>query len=445
MSSTARINRRHFLQSAAAAGLFAPAVARWTSAAPPSETVRHASFGALGMARSDLNAITTHPNVKLVCVAEVDLARAKDVQEKFPDCRVYQDWREMLDKEAKNLDCVNVSTPDHMHAPMAMSAMNRGLHVYGQKPLTHDIYESRRLAEVAKQKNLVTQMGIQVHSSVQYRTAVQLIQQGTIGPVHTVHSWSEKKWGDPDPRPDKSDPVPENLQWDNWLGVCADRPYIGNGYYHPGNWRKRLDFGTGTFGDMGCHILDPVCKALELTAPTSVKSTGNAPNAHNWANDVVVEFNFPKTKHTATEGVKLTWYDGDRRPSAEAMAVLGDKKPPGQGSLFIGSKGALLLPHVAMPTLLPEATFAEVRQPELPPINHWHSFIDAIRGQGTTSANFGYAGPLTEWVLLGGVATRFANQTLNWDAAGLKVTNVAAANAFVRRTYRSGWEVEGLS
>jgi predicted dehydrogenase len=445
MSTKPRLSRRHFLQQAAAAGLFAPAIARWSHAAPPSETVRHASFGGAGMARADVNGITSHPQVKLVCIAEVDVSRAGDMQAKFPDLRVYQDWREMLDKEAKNLDCVNVSTPDHMHAPMAMSAMNRGLHVYGQKPLTHDIYESRRLAEVAKQRNLVTQMGIQVHSSVEYRTAVQLIQQGTIGPVHTVHSWSEKKWGDPSPRPDRSDPVPDNFHWDHWLGVCAERPFLGGGYYHPGNWRKRLDFGTGTFGDMGCHILDPVCKALELTAPTSVRSVGNQPNEHNWANDVVVEFNFPATKHTAEAGVELTWYDGDRRPPAEALAVLGDTKPPGQGSLFIGTKGALLLPHVAMPTLFPEAQFASVARPELERVNHWHSFVDAIRGQGTPSANFSYAGPLTEWVLLGGVATRFPNQTLNWDAAALKVTNVAAANKFIRRDYRRGWEVEGLS
>jgi predicted dehydrogenase len=224
-------------------------------------------------------------------------------------------------------------------------------------------------------------MGIQVHSSREYRTAVHLIQSGVVGPIHTVYSWSEKKWGDPAPRPDRADSVPETLNWDRWLGVCADRPYLGGGYYHPGNWRKRLDFGTGTFGDMGCHILDPVCKALELTAPTSVRSLGNAPNDHNWANDVVVEFNFPATKHTAAEGVKLTWYDGDRRPSAEALAILGDKKAPGQGSLFVGAKGSLLLPHVAMPSLFPEAEFAKVALPQLPPVNHWHSFIDAIRGE----------------------------------------------------------------
>jgi len=437
--------RRDFLKQAAAAGLFAPAIANWTLAAPPSGKVRHASFGANGMAGADLRAITTHPQVELVAVAEVDLSRAVDLRSQFPNCKVYQDWREMLDKEEKNLDCVNVSTPDHMHAPQGMAAMNRGLHVYGQKPLTHDIYESRRLAEVAAEKKLVTQMGIQIHSSIEYRTAVQLIQSGTIGPVHTVHTWSDKKWGDSTPRPDQMDAVPESLDWDKWLGVCAERPYIGGGYYHPGNWRKRLDFGTGTFGDMGCHILDPVCKALALTAPTQVKSVGSRPTEHNWGNDVVVEFHFPKTEFSAPEGIQLTWYDGDRKPSAEALAILEGANPPGQGSLFVGSKGAMLLPHIARPTLYPANSFKDIDYPKLEPVNHWHSFIDAVRGEGTTSAHFGYAGPLTEWVLLGGIATHFPEQTLEWNAAEMQVTNLREPNRYIRKVYRRGWEVEGLS
>jgi predicted dehydrogenase len=168
-----------------------------------------------------------------------------------------------------------------MHAPIALSAMQLGLHAYVQKPLTHDIYEARRLAEMARKKKLVTQMGIQVHSSAQYRSAVQLIQSGAIGKVREVHSWSEKKWGDPAPLPDRSDPVPETLNWDHWLGTAAPRPYL-RGYYHPSNWRKRIDFGTATFGDMGCHIYDPVFGSLELTAPVSVRSEVPAPTEHNW-------------------------------------------------------------------------------------------------------------------------------------------------------------------
>src|SRR5829696_7335990 len=167
--------RRTFLKQAAAAGLAVPFLGQ-AAIAQGKDLVRHASFGAAGMAGADLSAIASHPSVKLVCVAEVDLSRAADVKKNHPDCRVYQDWREMLDKEAKNLDSVNVSTPDHMHAPMAMSAMQLGLPVYGQKPLTHDVYETRRLTEFAAEKKLVTQMGIQVHSDTTYRMAVALIQ-----------------------------------------------------------------------------------------------------------------------------------------------------------------------------------------------------------------------------------------------------------------------------
>jgi predicted dehydrogenase len=439
-----RKSRRSFLKAASAA-IAAPYFIRNLRAAPPSETVRHASFGAGGMAHADLSAIARQANVKLICVADVDSHPSGVLKEKeFPDIRVYQDWRELLDKEAKNLDSVNVGTPDHMHGPIAASAMQLGLACYCQKPLTHDVYESRRLAEIAREKKVVTQMGIQVHSNVEYRMAVRLVQDGAIGPIKEVHSWSNKKWGDPSPRPDKSDPVPTNVNWDLWLGVCEERPFIGGGYYHPGNWRKRLDFGTGTFGDMGCHIYDPVFEALGVTSPISVRSEGPAPNEHNWANDAIVQYVFPGTKFTEGKTVSVTWYDGDQKPPKTVTEQLGKRELPGQGSLFIGVKGLLLLPHVAAPILLPEEQFKDYKQPEIPPANHWHQFVDAIRGTGKTSAGFDYAGPLTEAVLLGGVASRFPKQTLEWDGPALKFTNVAEANALVRRTYRRGWEAPGL-
>src|SRR5207244_1618214 len=180
---------------------------------------------------------------------EVDASRLSKVKESAPDgsIKVYQDWRELLDKEHKNLDSVNVGTPDHMHAPIAMSAMQLGLHSYVQKPLAHDLYEVRRLTEFAREKNLVTQMGIQVHSDGKYRDAVALIRGGAIGKVKEVHTWSNKKWGDAEPPAGKSDPVPATLNWDEWIGVCEPRPFVA-GLYHPSQWRKQIEFGTGTFG-----------------------------------------------------------------------------------------------------------------------------------------------------------------------------------------------------
>ncbi len=270
MNPTAQLTRRSAL-GAMAAGLAAPFVWRHTAGAAPSETVLHASFGASGMAWSDIGSLTASKNLNLVAVAEVDLARAADVKKRFPDVRVYQDWRELLDKE-KDLNSVNVSTPAHMHAPITMSALHRGLNVYTQKPLTQTIYEARQLTKAAADKKVVSQMGIQIHSAAEHRTIVAIIQSGAIGKISEVHSWSGKQWGDRDPRPMRADPVPKGFDWDKWLGVAADRPFIGGEYYHPQNWRKRLDFGTGTFGDMGCHILDPVFMSLALTTPTSARS-----------------------------------------------------------------------------------------------------------------------------------------------------------------------------
>ncbi len=446
MSRSKPVNRRAFLKQSAAVAFAAPAFIRGLQAAAPSEVVRHASFGASGMAATDVGAITSHPQIKLICVADVDLSRTEGFKKRFPELRVYQDWREMLDKEHKNLDSVNVSTPDHMHAAMGMSAMQLGLHVYGQKPLTHDIYESRRLAQFAGEHKLVTQMGVQTHSHSTYRSAVQLIQGGAIGKVQAVHSWSGKKWGDPSPRPERDDQPPASLNWDLWLGIAEARPFIGEGYYHPGNWRKRLDFGTGTFGDMGCHIFDPVFNALELTAPVTIRSSGPAPSAHNWANDAVVQFTFPQTAHTIGPAVPITWYDGDQRPSNQIVEpIMGSKELPDQGSLFVGEKGALLLPHVGPPELLPETQFADFPMPKLANVNHWHQFVEAVRGNGMTSAHFGYAGPLTESVLLGGVSTYFPDRLLEWDAAAMKFKGLPEADSLIRRTYRKGWQVDGLS
>jgi hypothetical protein len=408
-------------------------------AASANELLNHASFGASGMAAADLDALMDTKLVRLIAVADVDMPRAEALKKKFPDIRIYQDWRMLLDKEQKNIESVNVSTPDHMHAAIALAALQLGKHVYGQKPLTQNVYEARQVTLQARKSGVVTQMGIQIHSNVEYRTAVKLIQDLVIGKIKEVHSWSGKKWGDLDPLPDRSDPVPEGLNWDFWLGVASKRPYI-NGYYHPGNWRKRLDFGTGTFGDMGCHIYDPVFKALALTAPLSLHSEGMAPNHHNWAINALIHYVFPGNEYTADKTVKVTWYDGDMRPSPEVRSLVKIEQFPDQGSLFIGTQGVLLLPHIGMPRLYPEEKFDDYKMPVLSNQNHWQQFVQACRGEGKTSAHFDYSGPLTETVLLGGVATRFPKQTLEWNAAKLCFTNVNDANRYLRRDYRTGWE-----
>ena len=445
MNTTHRPSRRSFLKTLGVAAAGAPFITRGLLAQSPNSVLRHASFGLGGQAWADLTAIAECPGVEIVALCDVDLNRAGEAREKFPKAAFYQDWRELFDKQGKNLDSVNVSVPDHMHAPIGVSAMQLGKHLYGQKPLAHDLHEVRRMTEMAAtNKQLVTQMGIQIHSYGQYRKAVRMIQEGVIGKIKEVHTWSDKTWGDTSVKPDKTDPVPAGFDWNLWLGVGAERPFIGDGYYHPGNWRKRLDFGTGTFGDMGCHIFDPVFSALKLTAPVTVRSEGPAPNAWNWALDSRIHYVFSQTEYTAEKTLRVTWYDGAQKPPAEIAAQLGIKRLPEQGSVFLGTDGAMVLPHVGRPQLYPVEKFHGFVAPDAGEANHYAQFVAACLGRDQTSAPFAYAGPLTEAVLLGSVASRFPQTTLQWNAHQLKF-DVAEANNFVRHTYRKGWPIQGLS
>jgi len=443
MTTNRSFTRRSFLKTFGTAALVSPFITHGLMARPRNDVLGHASFGASGMAWEDLTQITKSKRVELVAVAEVDLNRTVELRKRFPQTRVYQDWRQLLDKEAKRLDSVNVSTPDHMHAPIAMSAMQLGKAVYCEKPMTHDLYEVRRLTEYARLRRLVTQMGIQIHSAGQYRLGIVLVQAGAIGKIKEVHSWVARGWGDPAPRPDVSDPVPPGFDWDLWLGVCAKRPFIGNAYYHPANWRKRLDFGTGSLGDMGCHILDPVVGALGLGAPISVRSEGPAPNEWNWALDTCVHWSFSGTAYTAEKTITVTWYDGAQKPPAEVRALLEGDELPESGSIFVGTEGTMVLPHVSRPLLYPDKKYKNLKYPEIGSDDHWGQFVTACLSGSPTSADFDYAGPLTESVLVGCVATRFPQTTLKWNASALTFDE-SAANQFVRRPYREGWQVKGL-
>lgn len=451
------LSRRRFLRTLGAGALAAPLLSRQLLSAPPSRTLRHASFGAAGMAWADIQAIMSNPFVKLVAVAEVDLNRIADVKASFPDARIYQDWRQLLEHERDEIDSVNVSVPDHLHAPIALSAMQLGKHVYCQKPLAHDLHETRVLTDYARGKPLVTQMGIQVHTARAYRQGVAVIQSGAIGKIKEVHTWSSKKWGDTGAPPTRTDPVPAGFDWDLWLGGCAPRPFIGDGYYHPETWRKRLDFGTGTFGDMGCHIFDPVFAALALTAPLSLRSDGPAPDAWNWSIDAIIRYTFPGTAYTADNTIPITWYDGDERPPADIRALVAEPDPNAppkknagvddndQGSIFIGTKGVMHLPHVDTPRLFPRVAFRDFPLPKVVESHHWSDWAEAcIGGPAMPAAPFDYSGPLTEAVLLGSVAVRFPHETLTWNSAKLSFPSHPAADAFVRRRYRSGWAVPGL-
>lgn len=433
------ISRRRFLQTVGATAAVGPFLSIRPRAAAP--MVRHAGIGASGQALSDLMSFAKHPAFDLVAVADVDLARFERVQERFPKIRVYQDWRELLDKEHKNIDSVNVSIPDHMHCLVALEAMKRGKAVYVQKPLCNTLHETRLLTEYARRKGLTSQMGIQVSSSRPQRYGEALVRSGIIGKIREVHTFSNKSWGDDKPLPVENNPVPAPLDWDSWLGVSAERPFKKI-VYHPGQWRRRVGFGTGTLGDMGCHIYSPPYRALKLTSPIAVTGFGPSPSEESWAIKARVKLTYPGTEYTADKTVDVWWYDGGELPPDAIREPIGTRFPE-QGSVVVGTDGMIVLPHVtAEPFVLPESKMAALPTIELTDRDHYGEFLDVVLGGGKEkcSANFDYAGPLTESVIIGNVAARFPGETLQFDAKALEFPGKPEATQYLTRTYRNGWK-----
>jgi predicted dehydrogenase len=436
------VSRRQFLQSLATAAAVAPFVVTRGHAAQP--VLRHASIGASGQALSDLNAFARHPAFRLVAVADVDLCRVEGLQQRFPDVRVYQDWRELLAREQKQIDSVNVSIPDHMHCLVAMDAMKKGKSVYVQKPLCNTLDETRRLTAYARRRGVTTQMGIQVSSTKDQRYGEALVRSGIVGKIREVHTFSNKNWGDEAALVPKHDPVPAALDWNGWVGVSADRPFIRTAY-HPGEWRRRVGFGTGTLGDMGCHIYSPPYRALKLTAPTAVTAYGPTPTTENWATRARVKLTYPGTDFTAGPVVDVWWYDGGERPPDAVIEPLGTRMPQ-QGSVLVGTNGLLVLPHLGGgPFAIADGQNVTLPQIDVTDGNHYFEFIDTVMGGGKTkcSAHFDYAGPLTEAVLMGNVAAHFPGETLAFDAKALMFPKRADANDWLTRTYRKGWTLPG--
>ncbi|RLS58729.1 MAG: gfo/Idh/MocA family oxidoreductase [Planctomycetota bacterium] len=437
------LSRRSFLQTSAAAALAAPAI---LSAQTQKTELHVAAIGANGMGWSDLSSVGSHAKVKFVGFCDVDSARFDKVDEKFPGVAHFADYREMIDKLGDKIDAVIVSTPDHMHAPAAMYAMNRGKHCYCQKPLTHTVWEARQMRLLADKKQLITQMGNQIHSNLEYRMGTRLLKEGVIGKITAVHSWvgvkGQQYYGGK-ARPDSAE-VPKSLDWNLWIGSAPERPYAPE-VYHPFKWRDWQDFGSGALGDFACHILDPVFTALDLTAPKTIQCDHEGFNPELWPGPETVKYVFPGTKYTAGDTLPVTWYDGGRKPPRELAQLPDGKELPGGGSLFIGEGGTMVLPHVGMPQLYPQAKFADFKNPEEKGLSHWHVWVDAVLSNTKTSDGFHYAGPLTETVQLGNIAALHPGKTLEWDVNALKIKNLAEANKLLTKTYRQGFEVEAVS
>lgn len=337
MKNAATLSSLAFLPSAA-----------WVNSSE--KRLRTAHIGVANMGGADLQAISSHALVDVVALCDVDANNLAQAQKLHPKAKTYSDYRVLFKEMSKDIDAVIVSTPDHTHAPASMMAMEMDKPVYCQKPLTHYVSEAREMKKLAESKKLVTQMGIQVHSFYDYQLATRMIQSGVVGKVHTVRAWSPKNWGYDGPIPDGKDAVPEYLDWDLWLGTSAERPYK-EGVYHPGNWRKLVDYGCGTLGDMGVHIFDTPYNALALDVPMTVTTDCRKPNSFGYPEKNMVTYEFPGTKYTA-DTLKWVWYDGEGADKQrEDLMLPGGEELHNQGAMFIGEKGRLYLPHFQ---ILPE-------------------------------------------------------------------------------------------
>ena len=430
-----QMKRRSFVKNAAAFGsltLLPSSV--WSMV--KNGKLRTAHIGVGGMGGADLNSIASHSGVSVTALCDVDANNLAAAQKLHPNAKVFADYRKLFDELGKDIDAVIVSTPDHTHAPASLLAMEMGKPVYCQKPLTHHVSEARAVRQMAKEKGLVTQMGIQIHSFKEYRSAVILIQSGLIGKVHTVRAWSPKNWGYDGPAPKGSDPIPDTLNWNLWLGTAPERPYKDK-VYHPGQWRKLLDFGCGTLGDMGVHIFDTPYTALDLDVPKTIKCECRKPTGFGHPENNTVTYTFPGTKYT-TDTLKWVWYDGPGAPSDhEDLKLPNNEKLPEQGSMFIGEKGRLLLPHWSFAKLIVNGQYEKVDYPELEEADHYHQFVDACMGKDECSAPFSYAARLTEAILLGVVANRFPGKTLHWDnkSSSFRKKKANKLLAFESRTF----------
>ena len=457
-------NRRSFIKKGtlAGAGLWLAASPSYAPARSANDKMNVACIGVGGMGKGDCED-TAELGCNIVAVCDVDDERAKGMYEKFPKATRFRDFRKMLDKMHKEIDAVTISTPDHTHAVATMAAMKLGKHVYTQKPLTHDVYEARVLTDAAKRYPVVTQMGNQGTASAGLREAVEVIQSGAIGPVREVHVWTNRPvWpqgagailkhkavGAAITGRGKPAKMRSTLDWDLWLGTAPVRPY--DPIYLPFNWRGWWDYGTGALGDMACHTANMPFMACKLGYPTSIEAESSEYNDQTFPMWAVINYDFPE--RDGMPPLKLTWYEGGAdKPSwvnRKLRELAYGREIPGSGSLVIGDKGTLFSPNDngGDYVLLPEKDFEGYKPPSpslprAPRNNHRCEWITACRENKPEMcmSNFGYAGPLTEALLLGNVAMR-TRKRIEWDGENMRITNAPEANRFLRREYRKGWEL----
>jgi predicted dehydrogenase len=455
-TSEVNINRRKFLQTGIMAGSAFMIVPRHVLGGngytAPSDKLNIACIGVGGKGRVDIDEVKSQ-NIFALC--DVDQVQAtmvknnafskfdKNPYDEFPQAKKYIDFREMLDKE-KDIDAVTVSTPDHTHAIITMTAMKLGKHVYTQKPITRTVDESRKIVEFAKKCGVATQMGNQGHANQGPRILNELVWQGAIGKVKEVHIWTDRPiWPQGiAKRPDKAMPVPSTLDWDLWLGPSAFRPYHSS--YLPMNWRAWWDFGCGALGDMGCHLFDYPFWALKLAAPLSIEAYSTPVFAETAPMASIITYNFKSGLDGSP--VNLIWYDGGLKPVLPTGLVNETELwKKGSGVMFIGDLGTLVYGHHRpKPVLLvkgKEQDYGTPKEMIKRSPGHYIEWINECKGSKERAmSNFDYAGPLNEAVLLGNIALR-CGKRIEWNSEKMEITNFPEGNKYIKENYREGWSL----
>jgi predicted dehydrogenase len=449
--SNKQSNRRDFIATASTTMILSAATLGLNGHTAPNDKLNIAGIGVGGKGEDDLRNLRSE---NIVALCDADDERAAGSINRFPDAKVYKDFRVMFDEMDKEIDAVNIATPDHLHAVVAMDAIKRKKHIFCQKPLCHSIWETRMITEAAREAGVITQMGNQGHSSDEIRELKEWIADGAIGEIKEIFAWSDRPvggdpWSDFDvvPRPKDTPPVPDGLDWDLWLGPVTYRPYHPT--YCPMKWRSWVDFGTGAIGDMGCHIMDPAFYALDLGAPEYVEAATThwepEVSSETYPRASIVRFKFPKRGNRPA--VFLTWYDGRLKPpTPEILSPKVDLG--GNGAMYVGQDGVILHgSHGASDLrLLPEEKNKSYKRPEpsIPRVEggvggHAIDWVRACKDGKHSSANFEYGGPLTEMALLGVLALRVKDQRLYWDSENLKIKGVSECDPIIHPHFREGW------
>lgn len=432
------MNRRRFLATSAAWSgvLFLPSrVLGRDGETPPSRKLNIASVGVGGMGWGD---IQNWAGENVVALCDVDDRRAANAWKKYPQAQRFKDYRLMLEKVGRDIDAVSVSTPDHMHAPIALAAMQLGKHVYVQKPMAQTIARARALQDAAHQYKVVTQMGIQMHASEGNRRVREWVAAGLIGQVKRVDCWTNRPtWPQGMEKLPAREPVPPELDWNLWRGDAADYDY--NHVFLPANWRGWYAFGCGALGDMGTHIFDFVSSALDLGVPSTIQAEASGVSAYAFPRSSVVKYEFPARGEKPP--VTLTWRDGNQPPEKPEGFPEGEKIEGVMiGAFLHGDKGTIWINADYSPRMLPLSRMRDwkdqLEKKTLPRVagGHYAQFVRACKGEDKTEANFDYAGPLTEIVLAGTVAQRFPGEKLVYNRAAMKFEGNPKATERIHRS-----------